>query len=368
MSKRLLLACYDVPGWGGAATCHYLLFERLQRDGWDVAYVNVVREDAVPFLQEHFGPGFGNPRSLDNVFTVTLADPVRRAQPRLGALISERSPDLLLCCGFLAAGFVKRAAPGLPLVFMTAGAWELQSLIESGAVKDYVAFERAAARGIHFNVPRGSREAEAVEAAEMVIVHSPLVRLAFAHLFPWAGRRVYAHDVFVADHCYAEAEAFAHLRRPFAERDIDVIFMASSWARPVKNYRMVEQLASYCEGLSVHVVGELERCGSGVIRHGLVTRREDVYALLGRSKALVCPSLLDAAPGVLFEASAMGCNVIASPNCGTWKLCHEALRAERCTQGAFLAAMQVAITRPFADKRAHFLGGYADLVETLSVL
>ena len=31
---------------------------------------------------------------------------------------------------------------------------------------------------------------------------------------------------------------------------------------------------------------------------------------------------IDAAPGILFEGAVMGCNLVASKNCGNWEVCH----------------------------------------------
>jgi hypothetical protein len=59
----------------------------------------------------------------------------------------------------------------------------------------------------------------------------------------------------------------------------------------------------------------------------------------------------------------MGCNVVASPNCGNWELCHEQLLAD--SPAAFAGAIRRAVTTPYADNRERFRGGYAELVDTL---
>ena len=146
-----------------------------------------------------------------------------------------------------------------------------------------------------------------------------------------------------------------------------MIFIASRWARPEKNYRLVRKLVSRCDGLNIHIVGEVDRPCPSARHHGVVARREDLYELLGRSKTLACPSLLDPAPGVLFEASAMGCNVVASTNCGNWQLCNEQLLAERCTGEAFISSIQRSLAGAYQDNQDQFRGGYRDLVDTLSV-
>jgi glycosyltransferase involved in cell wall biosynthesis len=338
----------------------------MQGDGLDVAYVNLVSKADEVFLRYVFGDNFGNPRSLENVHTCVLDNPLWRSHPGLADLIGALAPDFLFGFGFTAGHLLKLAAPGKPLAFMTSGSRQVQHLIDTGAIRDFMAFEWSVKRGIVFPV-QNAQERWAVEACDLIIVNSPFVRFAFDHFFSAYAGKVYSNIISVADLIYPEAEQFKDLKRPFAHRDIDVIFIASSWNRPEKNYRLVRKIVSHCEGLNIHIVGEVQRPRLSAQHHGVITRREDLYELLGRTKTIVCPSLADAAPGVLFEASAMGCNVIASPNCGNWQLCNEQLLADRCSRDVFVSRIKRSLTGPYKDNQENFRGGYADLVDTLSV-
>ena len=163
--------------------------------------------------------------------------------------------------------------------------------------------------------------------------------------------------------CY---EIHSELKTPFPTRDIDLLFVASSWTRSVKNYALVRKIAARCDG-KLHIVGKVDQPHPRAHYHGVIAQRDELYALLGRSKTLVCPSLLDAAPGVSFEASAMECNVIASRNCGNWQLCNPQLLPNECTRDAFVGKIARSLAKRYADNRELFRGGYEDLVETLSV-
>jgi glycosyltransferase involved in cell wall biosynthesis len=367
MGRRLLIACYEVPGWGGAATCAYLLFDRMQREGWDVVYVNLVHAGDEGFLRSLFGTELGNPLALEGVHTCILEDIMSPPQEKLADLVRALAPELILGVGFIAVLLLKWAVPRLPLVFLTAGVRSVQHLIETGAVRDFIAFKKRADAGVNFPVSPSDRERTAVEFGDLIIVHSPLVRFAFEHFFPEHTGKIYANTVSPADLLYDEAEGFHAARRAFEERDIDVLFVASQWNRPIKNYRLVRKIVAACARLNVHIVGDGSERSLPAHYHGVITRRDDLYTLLGRARTLVCPSLLDAAPGVLFEASAMGCNVIASPNCGNWRLCNEELLAQHCSAEDFVSAIRRSQHRSYDDHRAHFRGGYADLVETLRV-
>src|SRR5262249_42175479 len=285
------------------------------------------------FLRGLFGEALGNPRALAGAHTCIVEDIGSRQQERLSARVRAFAPDLLLGVGFIAALLLKWAAPDVPLVFLTAGSRRVQDLIEIGAVKDFIESRKKVDAGVNFPVPANHRERAAIELSDLVIVHSPLMRYALEHFFPEHSGKIYANDVSVADLLYDEAERVAAASRPFGDRDIDMLFVASQWNRSIKNYALVCKIVAACAGLNVHIVGDVEARCLPVHYHGIITRREDLYGLLGRARTLVCPSLLDAAPGVLFEASAMGCNVVASPNCGNWGLCNEQLLAKRCSLG-----------------------------------
>jgi glycosyltransferase involved in cell wall biosynthesis len=207
----------------------------------------------------------------------------------------------------------------------------------------------------------------AVEASDLVVSVSEHAHAAFKRLSPAAVGKIYERAVTPADLLFAEAEELAHLRRPFAARDVDVLFASGGWTPRAANLPLVEQLSAALGGREVHVVGEIDAAVAGARLHGALRRRDDLYALLGRTKVVVCPALAEAGPSVLFAAAAMGCNVVASPNCGYAALCNEDLLAPRCAPGEIRERIERALSRPYADHREAFLGGTTELVETLAV-
>jgi glycosyltransferase involved in cell wall biosynthesis len=357
-----LHASLDAPGWGGAATTAYVQFERRQREGADAHYVNLVLDADAAMLQQRFGPHFGNPRRLANVHTCRLVDPWWRPLEGLSRLVDAVRPDLIVAHGFIAAGLLRMAAPGVPLVFLTTGSRQVKRLVVEGAVRDFADFARLVARGVTFDLPPKDQERQAVAGSDLIVLHTPHVRLAFEHFFPAYMGRVYERLISVADLVYGEAQPFASLARPFPERDLDVVFIASIWSRPEKNFALVRRLAAACGDLRLALVGAEAPDDAPLPRLGLLAR-EEIFALLGRARAIVSTSRFDPAPGVLFEADALGANVVASPNCGNWQLCHEQLLAR--TEDDFVRCIRRAVQAPLPANRAPFLGGYAELVDAL---
>jgi hypothetical protein len=78
---------------------------------------------------------------------------------------------------------------------------------------------------------------------------------------------------------------------------------------------------------------------------------------MGRARSVISPSLIDAAPGILFEGSAMGCNLVASHNCGNAGICNEALLVERYDAQGFVNAIQRGRERRFGDSMQSLLAG-----------
>src|ERR1700675_3683163 len=75
MSKKTLLASCDIPGYGGDAGSGYRLFEKMQADGVDAAYVNLVESQDVDFFKFVFGEEFGNPKSLERLTNIIVDEP-----------------------------------------------------------------------------------------------------------------------------------------------------------------------------------------------------------------------------------------------------------------------------------------------------
>jgi hypothetical protein len=66
----------------------------------------------------------------------------------------------------------------------------------------------------------------------------------------------------------------------------------------------------------------------------------------------------------------MGCNLVASRNCGNWEICHPDLLADPCTSETFVACLARARARKHADHLHRFLErrSYDELMKVLAAL
>lgn len=366
MSPRLLLGSFEVPGLGGSSTASFDLFRRMLTDGHDVHYVNLIDDDPA-VLRYTFGPGGGNPDALQNVHNCWLAGPLDAARPEVEGLVRSINPDIVVGFGYIAALLLKRAAPARRTIFVTGTCRQAQDYVTSGRARDAIALARIlAARS---RAPRlvNAAERQAVEQCDLVVTHSSLVLEFVNHFFAAFAGKVYPNVIWFAEWICDGARLWRDRDRPFEDRDIDVLFVASSWERREKNYPMVAAIAKGLHDATVHVVGDVPRGLPSVTHHGFIADRGALFELLGRARCVVCPSHIDAAPGVLFEASAMGCNVVASRNCGNWELCHSDLLVDPAGPDRFTECSHRAVQRKYEDSLETFLGraSYTDFVQTL---
>lgn len=355
MARRILLACNSVPGYGGAGTASYDLFARLRGDGFDVRYLNVVTRKREALLRSLFGSTHHNPRGIEGVLYHRLSGAIREPHPDLARLVGEIDPELAVGVGHTAAHLLKDAAPERPMWLLTTGVEQVPDYFEREGDRDAVALlDRMARPGFAPSIFR-PREARAVELADLIVTHSPMTRRFYGALFPDAAHKIHRETVWWTEWILDGADRFAAHRRPFGEREIDVLLVASRWDRTVKNYPLARKLARRLRDVRVHVVGEVPRRIRRAVHHGFVPEREAMFRLLGNARVVACPSRWDAAPGILFEAAGMGCNVVASRNCGNFELCHADLLAEDLDARAFEGAVRRGLAGPRTPRLDRFL-------------
>jgi glycosyltransferase involved in cell wall biosynthesis len=202
------------------------------------------------------------------------------------------------------------------------------------------------------------------------VAHSDAMKLLYRYYYPSQTGKIHSTVVWFAEWIYREALKCSSFRLPFTERDIDVLFAASAWSRPEKNYGLVKAITCRLRRASIHVVGGAEDRLPHAIYHGFVADGAEFLKLMGRAKTVVCPSVFDAAPGILFQASAMGCNVIASKNCGNWRICNRQLLADSCDPGQFVQMITRSLNAEYQNNMEHFLAmrSYQHLLELISVI
>lgn len=328
-------------------------------EGHDVWFFNLVSSDELGRLQALFGEKFGNPSGLKNVLTCVIETENSASHEELRREILNCKPDVLVGGGHIATLSLGNAAPELCLVFSAGGSPLTTAATESRSLADLL-------QGKLPPASIRSPELSALQRADLILTHSPLIKGIYEQFYPEMIYKIHPRIVWMGSVTRHEAEAFSSLRR--IVRDIDVIFIASLWDRREKGFELVKEIIRRLPDIEIHVVGEVpERVGSATY-HGLITSREDLYSLMGRSKILVCPSDFDAAPGVLFEASAMGCQVIASKRCGNWGICNPSLVIDHPDAEEFMQKIGLALDHPLPGRYDESMeeASYADFVRTVS--
>ncbi len=358
MNKKILIGCFYVPGWGGPSTAGYSLFEMMQTDGLNVGFINLVFGKDYDNLTKKFGDELGNPKAFSNVHTFIIDDVINLSfqNSHLTTLLEDLSPDIIVGITWRAAFLLKRAAPQKALIFLPSGSESLKTYIRNGQIKSFVDVHKILLNSGLDGMEPYVIENEAVKISDLVITHSESILSLFKYLFPNLNNKIYPEILWWAEWTCSEALKYSHFKKPFEERDIDLLFVANDWGRPEKNYLMMEEIIKRRNDLSIHIVGEINEQPDKSICHNFIAQQKDLFHLMGRAKALVSPSLFDASPGVLYEASVMGSNLVASKNCGNWKICNDNLLVDTFNVNCFLERIELAVSQKFTDNLDFFIG------------
>lgn len=366
--RRILLCCFEVAGYGGAATSTYALFRRMVREGEDVHLLQIVAAADAAFFAFQFGENWRNRDRVPNVDVIVLPGPLFARHAELADRLAAIHPEVVLADGFIAAALVAATEPTVPLVFFTAGSRQAQEDLRNGMAADAQSLLAGYRSGRHTPSRLLGPPRDAVRGATLVLTHAPLIRDLFEVHYPGERDKIYGDPIWRADWIVDAPHDLQHLAQPFAERSRDVLFVASDWRRFEKNFNLMQQIVRLLPDRSVHIVGSCPAPVPGAVLHDFVADRERLFALMGESRCVAAPSRLDAAPGVLWEAAVLGCNVVASRNCGNWMVCPDALVVDDYTAEGFAAAIGRATEQPLSAGLDEFAGGYPALIEILDVI
>jgi glycosyltransferase involved in cell wall biosynthesis len=367
--KRILMGCYGVPGYGGANIASYELLKMMLGHGLDASYLNIINKHNEKYFKYFLGENYDNPCGLDNVYKCVLNEPIYGNQSELTELINKLAPDLMVGIGYPAAFLLKRASTQKPLIFLTSGCGQVKESIVNKREKDAISMTETINRTNIIPTILDKIEKKTVEISDLIITHSDMIKNFFLYFYYSHLGKIYSDVIWFGDWMYKYALNYTELKKPFAERGIDVVFFASSWTRAEENFNLAKKIVSRLEGLNIYIVGEVEKKLSNVKHHGLIPRQEDLFALLGNTKTVICPALFDPAPVVLFEASALGCNIVASKNCSNWQICNEKLLVDPYNLNNFIEKIYVSLKNKFEDNMEFFIktNSFNNFIDVVSV-
>ncbi len=372
MSNTIVIGCYGVPGFGGANTSGYALFDMLQRQHIDVAYLNFIDTKGRKFFRNEFGETYGNPRRLANVHNIILNGPLYEPDDTLADFIRAVSPALLVGIGFIAVKIMALVAAGSRILYITTGSAPAKKWLEDNPDQDATALvdmlkSQSSPPAVEGPASTVIHERDAVEIADLVITHCDLAMFLYQQYYAHLRCKILPDSIWFAEWIYEEAIKFPEAKKSFDRREIDVIFVANAWYRQEKNYELATEIIEKIDGLNTCVVGAVEIKYASKSHHysvsrvanthhsGLITEPAELFSLMGNSKTVICVSRFDTAPGILFEASALGCNIVTSKNCGNWMICHPDLVVNTYDSDGFLNKVYLSIRKKYDDNIDFFL-------------
>jgi hypothetical protein len=340
-----------VPNYGGANTTFYILFEIMQKAGWNIHYLNIVEQERLNFYRRAFGNSLGNPRGLPNVHNILFKN---GHSSSLIDLIDAVQPELIIGKNFIAPHLLKKQRPDIETWFLPS----ICSQIRNGIYKGILRSEIEALHKVNSyknSIPMTwEPEIQAVESSDRIICHTKSTRFWFNHFYRDHKHKISEKILWSAPLVNKKLTKHKSGLKEFENREIDILFVANRWSRAEKNYELAKQIIKSCNGLNIHIVGECKDEIERAVYHQFLIP-EEVMNLMNNTKTVVSTSSYDPAPNVLFEASIMGCNIIASKNCGNWELCPPELLVDPYCLENYVDKIHLSLTGKFKSNLEYFL-------------
>jgi len=345
----------------------------MQAAGVDIHLVNIIDEQDDDYFHYIFGERLGNPDGLPDVHNCVLnqadffADPTRTGLPEL---LGNLSPDIMIGMDCIPALMLKNSRPDIPVMFLACGSEQAHLYITSGKARDVISLRKSLERLKHPPATFPAREVVAMETCDLMLANSCLTRDLYRYFYPTHAGKIGTQVCWFTEWICQDAAQFKKLARPFSERQFDVLFIANNWSRKIKNYPLAERIISDCRDLEICIAGEIKYRPRHATCTGFIDSRQDLFSIIGNARSVVSTSVLDTAPGILFEAAVMGCNVVASRNCGNSRLCHPDLLVDPCKRKGFVHNVRLAAQKKYADKLDYFLdlNCYQSLLDAVAFL
>ena len=339
---RVLVVATQAPGYGGAATSAYQCIKELRRAGVCCAGVFI---DRWKVLRETVNSNLcADPDQIGGCLEVE--------RPGRGQkVIIPGKYDVIMCKNYMAPQIV--GDHGCPVVYKT-------SSIASLAMGSNHQVE---GRNLF---PPGKNDYKAAEACDAILIHSSFdYPLYFDHMPKRLTNKIAGRPIYFPD---LSAKKSKNARRKHNDRQYDLIFIASSWSRSVKNGHLMKQILEHYSDRKAAIIGlDYESSNVNHKAFGLVDHAT-VCDILADSRCLVIPSHYDSSPGVYPEAIVNGCNIVVGPQVGNCEGHPPKFFAETVTSDAFIKCIDTALGRKAQARyrKIDIDGVVAEIIERLS--
>lgn len=352
--KKIIFARNSFPYKGGSSTILYMLFESIQRYLPNAEFWNFITKSDKDIGDKYYGPFWFNPKGLANVKTFFINE-----NRTIKASLKKLDPQVILSKSRLSTRLLKQLYPKVNLWHLTSTCGVIKNAIindQCYSMQDAI----SQLRDNKFSRAYNSEEHTAIRYADKILFHTEMMKLWYYNLYPEfiekMERMIFWDYPIVRRHIRENDD----LSDRWKKRPIDLLFIASNWNRPEKNFPFLKELCKHFRQKKIVVIGFLpSQLSHGVICYNAMSY-SDVVQTMRNTKVVVVPSRYDEAPNIVFEGALGGCNIVCSRNCGNYRLVPKELLAE-FKLSDFVTKIRNALKQKYKLNQKYFIKD--DLIE-----
>lgn len=314
---KIFIASTQYPGYGGAATNTYAIYNHL-----NISSCGTANKLCCGFFLAHKGIDI-DPLNIHNVLSIDPCDK-HKAVPIVERML-DGSPDLIICKNNLAPVYCRDMWPDVKIIFLACG---LDYMDSYGTVtaQEIITGKKS--------ISPSKRDIKAITSSNITVFNSKMLMNVYKRLYAKYSNKFYKHIIDTTELIIEMVNCYSKIRRvkppkkskldEILESNYDILITTSIMTRVEKNNKFLVDLLMNDNNTIFHdktkilIIGDNNALFSNVPNATVIDRIEhyQLQQVMKNCKVLLYPSLFDANPNTIREAVYHGCVPIVSNNIG----------------------------------------------------
>lgn len=319
----IIISSTQFPGYGGSATNCYNLHKFLIKLGFTNTH-------CVFFVHNKFCSKENFNYNPENIKNVTFFNRSNLSDDTKKTIIKSMGtlPSILLCKNYWSCNYLGELFPNSSNVYLVSGSANMTNYIKKEEVTfNQVINDEACLEKLRSN--NHAVEEKAINISDYILCNSINSNTIMKKTYPANSNKIF--NLFTT-YISSFVGMCKYNIKENNERYYDLAYIVSNFTRTIKGPNLVCNLLQKLNKTPVKkilIVGdenkELNFPKFEGIEYTISNKIENknVLKVLYNTKLLIMPSLYEACPNIIHEASIMGANVILSKNVGSWEVFSE---------------------------------------------
>ena len=309
--KKILLCTTQYPGYGGAASNTYYIYQFLKEMDYNICII---------FFENSFPSDLN---IIDENVILSKRSITKENVNKINKILGGE-PDEIYCKNWLAPNIISTHYGFKKTIYLVSGSIQASQFSNHNIfAQDILMMNKSKFKKLEsqiniYNIKAIIVENETLKRAKFIVFNSDLTSNIFDKLYNYDINKVFVSDT---SNIYLR-NLLQNQRYITMEKKYDIGFISSELSRTVKNFDLFKKICLHdqIKNYPKVIIGKKQKNElEDIIKyeHFECLTNKKVEEILSMTRILIIPSFYDSSPNILREALQNDCKVLTSPNIGS---------------------------------------------------